>query len=701
MGRPLTGKTHVGIRRETRSNGDVYVYERVTGYDPKTQKTKTLSTRLLGKILAGSTEMIPTRPKKKRSEVIEAPVQAVRTHVGLQKILEWAGHESGIDADLQRSFEIGDALKLSSIARYWVATDGDTLPRMESWQVMNPLPYGHPITQDVYGKLFASVGRNESGVQSYFQCRGQRVSSTGLNLALDTTTFSTYSKNQIEARQGFNKDGDGLDTIKLLVLYSVENRQPVAFSKQPGNIPDKISLANALRQLDMLDLASPVIVADNGFYSQDNMTHFAREHTKFLMLANSTDKWVRSEIDAAREELGHFRNVCPFDVDVSGVMRRRQHGFSIVRKRTRGNFEAGETESFTRRLYVHVFHKPVSKQPGNIPDKISLANALRQLDMLDLASPVIVADNGFYSQDNMTHFAREHTKFLMLANSTDKWVRSEIDAAREELGHFRNVCPFDVDVSGVMRRRQHGFSIVRKRTRGNFEAGETESFTRRLYVHVFHKPEAAPIQERRLRESLFSLKKDLEDGVEEFRPAAQKQIDSYLTVKRTAKGVKVDFKMDGIEEAKRYWGYFVLVSNEIKDPFDALKAYRSREKIEELFATYKDSFDGRKPRTWYPENLYGRQFAQFVGLGYHCFLAKRILDVKKALSEKETEGKTKEELSLEAKLLAWLNQHSLIQILDWFRCVDYVAATGNASASKWTTETTRRDQLFLKMLGVK
>ena len=546
MGRPLTGKTHVGIRRETRSNGDVYVYERVTGYDPKTQKTKTLSTRLLGKILAGSTEMIPTRPKKKRSEVIEAPVQAVRTHVGLQKILEWAGHESGIDADLQRSFEIGDALKLSSIARYWVATDGDTLPRMESWQVMNPLPYGHPITQDVYGKLFASVGRNESGVQSYFQCRGQRVSSTGLNLALDTTTFSTYSKNQIEARQGFNKDGDGLDTIKLLVLYSVENRQPVAFSKQPGNIPDKISLANALRQLDMLDLASPVIVADNGFYSQDNMTHFAREHTKFLMLANSTDKWVRSEIDAAREELGHFRNVCPFDVDVSGVMRRRQHGFSIVRKRTRGNFEAGETESFTRRLYVH----------------------------------------------------------------------------------------------------------------------------------VFHKPEAAPIQERRLRESLFSLKKDLEDGVEEFRPAAQKQIDSYLTVKRTAKGVKVDFKMDGIEEAKRYWGYFVLVSNEIKDPFDALKAYRSREKIEELFATYKDSFDGRKPRTWYPENLYGRQFAQFVGLGYHCFLAKRILDVKKALSEKETEGKTKEELSLEAKLLAWLNQHSLIQILDWFRCVDYVATTG-------------------------
>ena len=69
MGRPLTGKKHVGIRRDTRPNGDVYVYERVTGYDAKTQKTKTISTRLLGKILAGTTEMIPTRPKKSRSEV--------------------------------------------------------------------------------------------------------------------------------------------------------------------------------------------------------------------------------------------------------------------------------------------------------------------------------------------------------------------------------------------------------------------------------------------------------------------------------------------------------------------------------------------------------------------------------------------------------------------------------------------------------
>jgi hypothetical protein len=35
MAKPITGKTHVGERREKRPNGDIYVYERITAYDEK------------------------------------------------------------------------------------------------------------------------------------------------------------------------------------------------------------------------------------------------------------------------------------------------------------------------------------------------------------------------------------------------------------------------------------------------------------------------------------------------------------------------------------------------------------------------------------------------------------------------------------------------------------------------------------------
>lgn len=569
MGRQLTGKMHTGQRRETRPNGDVYVYERVTAYDPKTKKTRTVSTKLLGKIPAGKTEMIPTRPKKMKSSDSNPAPEAGRIHAGPAKLLAWMGTASGIDADLRAAFDEGDAKKLISIARYWLATDGDPLPRMADWQRMNPLPYPGAITQDVYGELFRNVGQNERAVQSYFRSRAARVGQDELTLALDTTTFSTYSKNQVEARQGFNKDGDGLDTIKLMVLHSVKSREPIAFAKQPGNIPDRISLVNAAKQLQALSLPTPVIVADNGFYSQSNMAYLAGRGEKFLMLAGSTDKWVREEIDAVRDQITGFEHFCPFDHAVRGLTRRRTHLFTAARQRASAEANAGEVKEFSKRLYVHVF------------------------------------------------FRRD-------------------------------------------------------------QVAEDEKL---LYL------------------KLESIRRDLESGALEFKPAAQKMIDRYLVVKRTPKKLQVTYNMQAITEAQAYCGFFVLVSNSVKDPFEALRDYRAREKVEEVFATYKESFDGRKPRTWYPENLQGRQFAQFVGLGYHCFFTKKILELKQTLGV-DAEGKTQADIDLEKKLRTWLEQRSPVQILDWFRAVDFVRITGREDQVCRTTETTRRDELFLRLLGV-
>nr|WP_179953082.1 hypothetical protein [Desulfobotulus mexicanus] len=50
MAKPITGKTHIGERREKRANGDIYIYERVTAYDEKAKKTYTVSQKLKGKI---------------------------------------------------------------------------------------------------------------------------------------------------------------------------------------------------------------------------------------------------------------------------------------------------------------------------------------------------------------------------------------------------------------------------------------------------------------------------------------------------------------------------------------------------------------------------------------------------------------------------------------------------------------------------
>jgi len=568
MAKPITGKTHVGERREKRPNGDIYVYERITAYNEKTKKTYTVSQKLKGKIKAGTLEIVPTRPKKRKGE--ERVTNATRQHTGLTDILEWVGKASGIDDDVCASFSQGDAEKMLSIARYWIGSGGNTLPRLESWQVMHPLPYQEAITEDVYGKLFKDVGRNEDGVQKYFSARAVRLGESPV-LAFDSTTISTYSENQSEARRGFNKDGDGLNTIKLLTLYSVKAREPMVFSKQPGNVPDVISIENTLTQLKCFNLEKPLIVTDNGYYSQKNMMEFALRNVKFLTLVDPNIIWVREMIDELRTTIEGMSSTCPFDPSICGATSRKMHQFSRVRQRSRNGKAAGEKEKISRRLYVHVF----------------------------------------YSPDN---------------------------EAKKELT---------------------------------------------------------------FRKDLLELKAQIEEGKDEFTESAQKKIDKYLTCSRKGRGgrLKVGFNDEAITEAKKYFGYFTLVSNQTMDTFTALENYRLREKIEELFAVQKGRLDGARPRTWYPDNLRGRQFTQFVSLGYHCFLTKKIKEVQARLRKKES-GKPKSLMKLEKKLETWLAQRSLAQTLDWFDCIETTRVQTAMADYRWSTESVARDKLFLEYLGV-
>lgn len=568
MAKRITGKNHTGERRETRPNGDIYVYERVTAYDKEAKKTYTVSQKLKGKIKAGTEEIVPTRPKKEKGDGVF--VSAVRQHTGLTDILEWVGKASGIDADVLSSFDEGDAAKILSVARYWIGTSGNTLPRLESWQVMHPLPYREPISEDVYGNLFKDIGRNEHSVQCYFSYRARLLERSPV-LAFDSTTISTYSENQSEARRGFNKDGDGLNTIKLLTLYSVKGREPLAFAKQPGNVPDVISIENALTQLKCLDLEKPLIVTDNGYYSQKNMTEFARRNVKFLTLVDTNVLWVREAVDELRETIAGMASTCPFDPSTCGATLTKQHEFTWKRQRSRNGKVAGESEIFSRRLYVHVF----------------------------------------YSPDN---------------------------EAKKELA---------------------------------------------------------------FRKKLLELKAQVEGGVTEFTQAAQKNIKKYLVTSKKGRGgqLKVGFNDEAITEAKRYFGYFALVSNQTMGTFTALENYRLREKVEELFAVEKGGLDGARPRTWYPDNLRGRQFVQFVALGYHCFLTKKIKEMRATLGNDEA-GKTKARIKLERKLDKWLEQRSLAQILDWFDCVETTNVKTAMGNHRWATESIAKDQLFLELLGV-
>ena len=344
-------------------NGDIYIIERKTMYDEKKRYNRVLSSKLIAKIPKGGDKPVPTRPKRAKLPVLDVEVgnlTASRMRVGMMDIIAHIGDVSGIDSAIYDATDPGTAQKIISLARYLLATGGHTLPGILTWQFSHPLPYEHGLSEGIYHELFVRIGRDESLVQNFFASRVRSLSEKDA-IAYDSTTISTWSEGQIEARYGFNKAGDGLRTIKFLSLYSINTRQPIAYTKLPGNLPDVVTVKNAITQMNALGMKTAELVTDNGYHSQQNLSELLQAGFDFLTLAKTSLLWVRDEIDRHMEDFSGITTACPFDTSTHGVTVTLMRDFQKVRKyggKASGK-QAGDVEIFRRRVYLHLFFNPM------------------------------------------------------------------------------------------------------------------------------------------------------------------------------------------------------------------------------------------------------------------------------------------------------------------------------------------------------
>ena len=320
-------------------------------------------------------------------------------------IVDHIGTISGIDAAVYASTDLGTAQKIISIARYLFASNGQTLPGIQTWQFTHPLPYASGISEDVYHELFNRIGLDESLQQNFFKERCSLLEGNDA-IAYDSTTVSTYSENQIDARYGFNKSKDGLKTIKLLTLYSINSRQPIAFTKQPGNLPDVTAIENALNQLDALGVTDAEIVTDNGYYSEPNLSEMLQKGFDFVTLAKISLKWIRPEIDKHMGELSTIHSVCPFDIYTHGITVMLMHEFDKVRKYAshKTGAEKGSTEIFKRRIYLHIYFNATRQSE----DRVAFENDLYELKTL-IEGGTALCDLPESSQNKVSKYMRLRT----------------------------------------------------------------------------------------------------------------------------------------------------------------------------------------------------------------------------------------------------------------------------------------------------
>ena len=113
-----------------------------------------------------------------------------------------------------------------------------------------------------------------------------------------------------------------------------------------------------------------------------------------------------------------------------------------------------------------------------------------------------------------------------------------------------------------------------------------------------------------------------------------KYVKYFNIITTPAKGTKVTAKEEVIIEARKNYGYFVLLSNDLKDPIKALEIYRNKDLVEKAFGDLKERLNCNRPAVSSDQSLNGKLFVEFIALIYLSYIKKMMQD--KNLFKKHT-----------------------------------------------------------------
>ena len=305
------------------------------------------------------------------------------------------------------------------------------------------------------------------------------------------------------------------------------------------------------------------------------------------------------------------------------------------------------------------------KLSGNISDVQTVKNVLADIEFLGLRKVHLVMDRGFYSAANINSLYKDHYKFLMGAKLSLAYVKEQLDQTRPSIREWTNYLEA-YDVFGVCTPIKWNYTQERP------YKGDVIRAEKRLYLHLYYNGEKAAEDELRLTRRLLAWQKELQEG--KRKPEHAKAYEKYFEVSETPiRGRKITAKQSAIEEAKKNYGYFALISNEIKDPEEALTLYRNKDLVEKAFGNLKERLSARRMLVSSEHALEGKLFVQFLALIYLSY-------IKKLMKEQSLFG-----------------TYTIQGVLDQLDCIECFERPGRDLRIGEITEKQR--ELFLK-LGV-
>ncbi len=298
--------------------------------------------------------------------------------------------------------------------------------------------------------------------------------------------------------------------------------------------------------------------------------------------------------------------------------------------------------------------------PGNITDVMTVKKTIRDLAAMGIGSVSLVMDRGFYSEENITALYKQHYRFIIAAKKSLKRVKAAINRIRDTLISFEHYHEGQ-DI-------YYASELVKWEIKGtDTEGKETIQAHKRLYLHLYYDDQRALDARRTQHKKILKLKRELEQG--ERKTAHEQLYTKYFTIKETPKrGMSVTIRTEVLEEEAKYYGYFSLMSNLVKNPIDALIVYRAKDVVEKAFGNLKERLALRRPGVRTHANLQGKIFVQYIALIILSQLQKTMREQK------------------------LYQNHTLYTLLDELDVIEYFEHAGRRG--HWGEVTKKQTKLF-------
>ncbi len=243
---------------------------------------------------------------------------------------------------------------------------------------------------------------------------------------------------------------------------------------------------------------------------------------------------------------------------------------------------------------------------------------LSALDTLGFSKVKLVMDRGFYSEANINALLKAHLKFLIAITMSLAFVRKELEPLYDKFRTFESYTEkYDLYCHTIQAEWNYTESRPYKK--------DTLSSAKRIYIHYYYNIDRAAEDEKRFDRKLASLRQELISGnrVPEHEPLYRKYFEFKTTPKRGASIIVLD---EEVRKAKRYYGFFALITNETMDAITAIELYRNKDVVEKAFGNLKERLNLRRTLVSSEHSLNGKLFVEFIALIYLSYIKKQMQD---------------------------------------------------------------------------